>query len=538
MSHIHGKLRFLTCWMACVSMLLAGGCRDKKPVVVVSETKTPKTAPDRKQVSRQPYSPLPRTRPAKPPERTKKVNAKDPLNIVQDGKTEREVEARVVEAESASASAQKHEAQARAAAEKAKEAAAQAAEAAAVGNTEQAGAAAAAAASSAKQARQAANSASDQAGKAAQHAQVADRAAQADRRAKSASLSASRHAITAAQHAAHADNSVSAARAVAAANQTAARAEEAALAASQARKLAEAHAARAGNAADGGDAEGAQTAAQGAQQAAKGAAQQATQAQGHLAGLRKQIESLPTSKEWELNAIASTGKALAEAQRAADAAEADGLAAARSAAIAKQHAQNAERKRDLAKQMPASRPATSRPVVKPAPRRGGRVGRPGGGPIDFSELPELPKMPSRRSRPKGIVAPTTKPATMSVGVVGRWRQVSGGTGPDFLPGGYRTSVIVFRADGVLEVRRTFDKDGAVSLLWRIGYEWNKDRTKLILGKAPTGRPLPASLKGFVIESAGIRAVTATQPLPVTLDLTRPKDKALRLGMKLYAPATK
>jgi hypothetical protein len=120
-----------------------------------------------------------------------------------------------------------------------------------------------------------------------------------------------------------------------------------------------------------------------------------------------------------------------------------------------------------------------------------------------------------------------------VEVRGRWRQVEGGVGPDFLPGGYVSSVWVFRYDGLLEVRRTFGKDGAFQQTWRVGYEWDKDRNVLTLGGEPKRRPPPKSLEGFTLSDADVAVQAAIQQLPLMLPCVRLEKGRLRIGDKVY-----
>ena len=120
---------------------------------------------------------------------------------------------------------------------------------------------------------------------------------------------------------------------------------------------------------------------------------------------------------------------------------------------------------------------------------------------------------------------------------GVYRQVGGDRASDFLPGGYVTGTIDIRADGVLEVTRTYDRAGEVSVTWRVAYEWNEDRTELVLGRDEQGRPPAGTLRGFAIPDAGVRATPASMPFPVTLAYEPLTDGRIRLGAKRYAPAT-
>jgi len=120
-------------------------------------------------------------------------------------------------------------------------------------------------------------------------------------------------------------------------------------------------------------------------------------------------------------------------------------------------------------------------------------------------------------------------------VVGKWRQSSSNTGADFLLGGYAKSLVTFRADGILEIQRMFDEAGEVSLTWRIGYSWNKSMSKLTLGSDPADRPKQGSLKGFTIDESNVKALDATDTLPLVIRCRRLKNGMIMLGDKTYSP---
>ena len=152
------------------------------------------------------------------------------------------------------------------------------------------------------------------------------------------------------------------------------------------------------------------------------------------------------------------------------------------------------------------------------------------------QIPNLPPAPppTTRAKPEGIVRPPTEPPP-PVEVRGRWRQVEGGSGPDFLPGGYLNSVWVFRYNGLLEVRRTFGKDESFQQTWRVGYEWDKDKNTLTVGSDAKRRPPPESLKGFTLGDADVTVQAASQPLPMALPCVRREKGRLRIGDKVYEP---
>ena len=111
--------------------------------------------------------------------------------------------------------------------------------------------------------------------------------------------------------------------------------------------------------------------------------------------------------------------------------------------------------------------------------------------------------------------------------------MSDGSSADFLPGGYVSNEFLFRADGILEVRRTFGEDEEISQTWRVGYEWNEDATVLTLGSDPKTRPSGVTLRGFTLGDAGISSPPATQKLPAELRRVRMENNRMQLGRKVY-----
>ena len=165
--------------------------------------------------------------------------------------------------------------------------------------------------------------------------------------------------------------------------------------------------------------------------------------------------------------------------------------------------------------------------------------KPSGGPprrsssVDLAEIPDLPAPPpaDTRARPEGVVrAPKGKPHEPAA-VRGRWRQDDDNNRPDFLPGGYESSTLIFRPDGILEVQRAFGENGAILQTWRVGYDWSKDKSVLTLGRDPEFRPPPQSLRGFKVGKAAIRA--ATESFPVALRCSRRKDGSILLDGRAY-----
>ncbi len=158
--------------------------------------------------------------------------------------------------------------------------------------------------------------------------------------------------------------------------------------------------------------------------------------------------------------------------------------------------------------------------------------------INEAEIPVLPSPPPavNVARPEGAIN-LGEGKSEPTESLGRWRQTDASNGADFLPGGYVTSVLIFRADKVLEVHRTFGPKGAVSCVWRIGCKWNEDRTHLVLGKAGSLRP-PEELLGGLTLKGNIKIEKPKTGFPVTLTCTRLDDGTIRLGTKEYRPVVK
>jgi len=495
----------------------------------------------------QPLPPRPTTRPEKT------VPTKDNPTAAQ---ATQEIRAQTNRAEQAAASAEQARAKARSASTAAEQAASKAEQAAAKGDAQRAATAADAAAASAAAAKEAAMVARQHANQAQQHAQSATAATTAAgttaegakgataaaEKADSAATSAFGHSLLAAQQAKRAQQAVEIAGKVAIVTAGASQIGGSAKRAATQSKIAKAKAKGAQKAAASGDVKTAGAEAGKAQKAADQATVDARQANERLGDVKKTIGSITSDKRSGQGVRDAAGNALADAQRSVDAAQAAALAAEKSALAAKQLLQRAKikAKQDPVQPKPTTKPAanpTSRPSTRPAPKSLTRpaaknIPHPKSGDIDMTKLPKLPKLPPRKTTPKGIITPTAPKAAV-VRIKGRWLQVSGSKGADFLPGGYHTSRLVFRKDGILEVRRTFDKEGNVSVTWCVGYKWNKDGSMVTIGGDETDRPLKSSLKGFEIEDSGVKALDAVDDLPVILKCTRLANGRIRLSGRIY-----
>jgi len=527
------------------SGLLISGCADKQ---------TPKVQDDKNlsvpEVHKRPVHDAhlkpPAPRPTTQPEKT--VPTKD--NTVAAQAAQQEIRTQTNRAEQAAASAEQARAKARSASTAAEQAASKAEQAAAAGDSQQAATAADATTASAAAAKEAATAARQHANQAQQHAQSATAAttaataggakdaATAAEKADSAARSAFGHSLLAAQQAKRAQEAVEMAGKVAVVTAGASQVGGSAKRASTQSKIAKAKAQGAQKAAATGDLKTAGAEAGKAQKAADQAAVDARQANERLGELKKTVGSITSDKRSAQGVRDAAGNALADARRSADAAQAAALAARKSALNAKQLLQRAEVKAKQPKPTtkpgadPTSRPST-RPVPKPLTRPADKIVlRPKGGDIDMTKLPKLPKLPPRKTTPKGIITPKAPKAAV-VRIKGRWLQVSGSKAADFLPGGYRTSRLVFREDGILQVRRTFDKKGDVSVTWSVGYKWNKDGSMVTIGGDEADRPLKSSLKGFEIEDSGVKALDAADDLPVILKCTRLANGRISLSGRIY-----
>ena len=531
-------------WAAATSMLITicsvlnmNGCAEKPASIAkngvtlpVVEVQTPKP-PVYDARLKQPV-PRPTTQPA----------PADPTKNTATVQTAEDTEANTARAEQAAAAAQQAKAKASSAATAAEQAASKAEQAAASGDSQQASAAAADATASAAAAKDAAATAQAHSNQAQQYAKSSAAAATAADKADSAARVAIGHSLIAAQQAQKAQHAVEMAGKIAIATAGASQIGGAAKRASTQSKVANARFQDAQKAATSGNVKAAGAQADKAHEAANQAAAEAQQAQQRLGEIKKTVESITSDKASSENVHNTAQNALNDAQLSANAAQAAALAATKSAQSAKQLLQQAPAKikQPVVQPKPATKPTpkpTSRPSPKATPKPLTRpavtgVPRPKGGDIDMTKLPKLPVLPPRKTTPKGIITPNAPKATPAR-IKGRWLQTSANKGADFLPGGYRTNRLIFRADGILEVQRTFDKAGNISVTWRIGYKWNKDNSMITIGTDEADRPLESSLKGFEIEDSDVKATDATDTLPVILKCTRLKNGQIRLNGRLY-----
>jgi len=151
--------------------------------------------------------------------------------------------------------------------------------------------------------------------------------------------------------------------------------------------------------------------------------------------------------------------------------------------------------------------------------------------VEPADIPDLPELPAVLSRPLGAVVPATRLAAAASPVRGDWRQASPQRDAGVLAGGYDQSELMSRADGILEVRRTFGKKGEITQVWRVEHEWVVQDKDLLLGDDEKLRPPASSLRGVAIREAGMVSEAARDTFPVRLRCERISERRTRLGEK-------
>ena len=179
-----------------------------------------------------------------------------------------------------------------------------------------------------------------------------------------------------------------------------------------------------------------------------------------------------------------------------------------------------------------SKDAGTEPVLSPS--RAGE-GRSSGksSQISSDQIPGLPTPPNIIRTPSGSFKAPELPAKDTNHSTGKWIQTEGGNGPDFLPGNYSISELDFKVNGLLEVKRTFGKNNEIVVQWRVGYEWNNEKSVLTLGKNSNKRPSSSSLRSFSISEFDISAKSAVLPFPAIINVKRIDENQLQIGSKIY-----
>lgn len=150
--------------------------------------------------------------------------------------------------------------------------------------------------------------------------------------------------------------------------------------------------------------------------------------------------------------------------------------------------------------------------------------------VTIHHTPEVTRVPHMKSTPEGILK-AKKGEVAPVTVLGNWTQIDQNTKADFLPGGYTNSTLVFRADGVLEVRRTWGQ--SIQKSYRMSYQWKENKSRLILGEKPKDRPSKDLLTAFRIDRLGVVGTQATMNFPARLNCITEASGLITLGEKRY-----
>ncbi|MEI7836312.1 MAG: hypothetical protein WCK05_07850 [Planctomycetota bacterium] len=444
------------------------------------------------------------------------------------------------QAEAALRKATDRKEQAKAAADAAKQAASDAKRCAAAGNAPAARAAALEAAEAAWRAGEAAEATATHAQQTVDAARTMENrgtAADLSRQAEVAQRASGHYARSAAQDAATAKAAADAARRADSAKASAEAARGEAQKAVSAQDGAESHAEKARKAAATGNPKEAGAAAEAARRAAEDAADCAKEASGHALEIKGSIAAGDSPSAGIADQAATIREALAEGVKAAQQAEAASTGAAKAAANAQQHAAEAQKPAFDSAEEPSPVLADKK-VEEPAAEAQGTpagqvAGRPQGGVFDIGAVPLVPELVTPRPRPTGIIEAETPVTTRPTRILGAWSQVDGDQDADFVLGGYASSTIVFRVDGILEVRRVFGTESPISMVWRMSCDWSQDGRTLTLGKEENAKTLAASLKGFAISGSGIRSTDAAQSLPLTTTVTRLANGDIRFNGKTY-----
>jgi len=263
-------------------------------------------------------------------------------------------------------------------------------------------------------------------------------------------------------------------------------------------------------------------------QAARSAARRSQGAADEAKRLAGEAEQSAGSAE----AIART--AAGTAQGAVSASAAGAREAADKAAASAQNAQQAaKRAADAAE---ASVPAGSF-NPHPASAQGAGRGRSSAGSANGKSaqgvdgIPEPPPLPDIATVPKGSVKSGNRLPVSAI--TGRWRQIAGDNAPDFLPGGYAASTLIFRGENIAEFIRSYGQEAAVVHTWRMDCKWSTDRSTLTLGADPNIRPSDGSIRSFTFRASEVAVLPAVQPFPVTLAYRGDGQRRMVLGDKIY-----
>jgi len=304
---------------------------------------------------------------------------------------------------------------------------------------------------------------------------------------------------------------------------------------SESAKKAQDAARRAAQAAAAKQEEAAQAAEEAVAQSAAGDAQAARSAARRSQGAADEAKRLAGEAEQSAGSAEAIARTAAgTAQGAVSASAAGAREAANQAAASAQDAQQAaKRALDAAD---ASVPAGS-VNPHPASAQGAGRGRSSAGSANGKSaqgvdgIPEPPPLPDIATVPKGSVKSGNRLPVSAI--TGRWRQIAGDNAPDFLPGGYATSTLIFRGENIVEFIRSYGQEAVVVHTWRMDCKWSTDRTTLTFGTDPNIRPSDDSIRSFTFRASKVAVLPAVQPFPVTLAYHRDGQRRMILGDKTY-----
>ncbi len=158
--------------------------------------------------------------------------------------------------------------------------------------------------------------------------------------------------------------------------------------------------------------------------------------------------------------------------------------------------------------------------------------------VDLAEIPSMPVPPRIVSLPKGFFELEKIEEESSINehvptLNGNWEQVSGSTDADFLPGSYLTNKLTFKSRDVLEIRRSFGKEDAIVITWRLKYQLDKKNYELVIRSDGNQKLLKKSQSG--LKGLGVEIEAARQSMPAILQYELLKDGRIIINDKIYKP---
>ncbi len=211
-------------------------------------------------------------------------------------------------------------------------------------------------------------------------------------------------------------------------------------------------------------------------------------------------------------------------------------AGASAADAARTAAHEADRAKTYAEKFPVefseSEPATSNQELQTDFSYGDQLAQESDKDVVPMSISKLPAMATIRSIPRGALQLMGRSASRTKKAALKFHQIDDNHDADFLPGGY-VDCTLHLYDDMLEVRRAFGRGQAVSITWRMKYQWNDDHTGLLIGTDAKKRPPPAALAGFTLTDIGVTVSPAKDSFPLELPYEELSRGRVRIGRKLY-----